>query len=121
MTRLNNGRYQIATSGEVRAFIKEASGMVEKYGWQDRTVMPYSYPEKVTKIINELRDYDRCTHGSKLYLIALANGLAEIMEAWERHELEPKMTVRSKKTGKIVEISLEVARELIEDGYVEAV
>ena len=33
MTRLNNGRYQIATSGEVKAFIKEASGMVEKYGW----------------------------------------------------------------------------------------
>ena len=121
MTRLNNGTYNMATAKDVAVFIDEANALIEKYGWQDRTVMPYSYPEKVTKIVNELRDYSRCTTGSKHYLIALANGLADILEAWERHELEPKLTIRSKKTGKIVEVSFEIAQELIEDGYAEAV
>lgn len=121
MTRLKSGNYLIASVREVEAFISEAEDMIERYGWQERTVTPYSTPEKVTKIVNELRDYDGCTYGSKLYLLALANGLAEIMEAWERHELEEKITIRVKRSGKIVKVGVELAREFIEEGLAEAV
>ncbi len=121
MNRLKNGRYLIASAREVEAFISEAEGMIERYGWLERTVTPYSVPEKVTKIVNELRHYDGCTHSSKLYLIALANGLAEIMEAWERHELEEKTTIRVKRSGKIVQVGVELAREFIEEGLAESV
>lgn len=121
MTRLNNGTYNMATAKDVAVFIDEANALIEKYGWQDRTVTPYSYPEKVTKIVNTLRDYNRCTTGSQHYLIALANGLADILEAWERHALEPKKTIRFKNNDNIIQVSFDVAQKLIEDGYAEAV
>jgi hypothetical protein len=91
---------------DLAAYIAEAEHMVSAYGWEDAVTYPYpNCPTKVTKIITDLKDYDRCTPGSQDYLIALANGLADILNAWEKHALEPKVMVQVIKTGKIVKIA----------------
>lgn len=51
------------------------------------------------------------------YLIALAAGFWDRLEAWERYELKPKMQVRIKKTGKIATIlqeDFEIFADLVE-------
>lgn len=73
----------IITSDSVKEFVKEAERMVREYGWEDRNVHPYGFPMKVTKIISDLKDYDKCTRGSKEYLVDMANGLADIINKWE--------------------------------------
>lgn len=108
---------EIKRSPDVAEFIATAENMIAKYGWQDKTVHPYSFPMKVTKIIEDLKDYDRCTEESKDYLIALANGLAPIMNSWEEYEHAEKITVRIKKSGKITKIlasDLEMFADLVE-------
>lgn len=108
---------KIEKRADVAEFIKTAESMIVKYGWQDKTVHPYSYPMKVTKIIEDLKDYDKCTEGSKDYLIALANGLVPIMNSWEEYEHAEKITVRIKKSGKITKITaddLEMFADLVE-------
>lgn len=102
---------------DVAAFVKDAEAMIVKYGWQEKTVMPYSFKMKVTKIIDDLKDYSRCTRGSQEYLISLANGLAPIMNKWEEYENAKKITVRIRKSGKIIRITadeLELFDDLVE-------
>lgn len=109
-------------SDEIEAFIKEAEDMIGKYHWEERIVHPYpNCPLKVTKIISDLKDYDNCTSGSKDYLVLLANGLADIMNKWEEHELAPKIKVRSLKSGKIHEVEEWMAKLLIEEGTAIAI
>ena len=108
---------EIKRSSDVAEFIATAENMITQYGWQNKTVHPYSFPMKVTKIIEDLKDSDRCTEGSKDYLIALANGLAPIMNSWEEYEHAEKITVRIKKSGKIIKIlasDLEMFADLVE-------
>jgi len=110
---LNKIKYQL----DVTNFIRDAENMIEKYGWQEKTVMPYSFPVKVTKIINDLKDFDRCTESSQQYLISLANGLVPILNSWEKHEQAEKVEVRIKSSGKIIKIAredFEMFSELIE-------
>lgn len=108
-------------SKEIAAFVVEAEEMVEKYGWQDRTVTPYSWPEKVTKLISDIKDYDLCTNGSRDYLKLLANGLVDRLNAWERYENLPKVRVRSLLTGNEAELVEELAKEMIEAGVCVAI
>lgn len=111
-----------ATASDVEALANEMDQMVQRYGWQDLQVMPWTGVQMtVYQITREMRDYRKCTEGSKSYLISLANGLVDILNAWEAHELEPKIRVRNLKTGKVCAIREEIARELISDGYAEAV
>ena len=91
-------------AAQVEAFVKEAEVMVDRFGWQEREVHPYSYPVKVTKIISDLKDYGICTRGSQGYLVALANGLADIMNAWAEREDTPKVKVRVISSGNIIEL-----------------
>lgn len=97
------GRYNHRT--QVMAYITEAERMISKYGWQNMVVHPHSYAMPITEIIGYLKDYDICTEGSREYAIQLANGLADIMNAWEAHELAPKKTCRIIKSGKVVKIN----------------
>ena len=114
------GRYNMRK--KAKAFVLEATEMVERYGWQDMVVHPYSNcPMKVAEIIDRLNDYDLCTEGSKEYLIQLANGLVDILNAWEEYELQPKVKVRSLKGGKIHEVTPDFAEILIKDGLAEAI
>ena len=107
---------------QVEEFVKEAERMIELYGWQDMITHPYpNCPVKVTKIIADLKDYDRCTRGSKEYLVMLANGLGKIMNKWEEYEQQPKIMVRILKTGIEKELRKELAKDMIEAGLVIAV
>lgn len=120
MLKKIEGRYNL--SKKVKAFVLEATEMVERWGWLGMVVHPYSNcPMKVTEIIQNVSDYDLCTEGSKEYLVQLANGLVDILNAWEEYELQPKVKVRSLKGGKIHEVTPDFAEILIKDGLAEAI
>ena len=121
MNKLKDGMYNRATPNEVAAFVEEAESLIEKYGWHDMAVHPYSYPMKVTRIIEMLKDYQLCTTGSKVYLISLANGLVDILNAWEAHELEDKVEIRIKDSGKTAKVGVSMAQAFIDEGYAEMV
>ena len=70
---------------QMMEFVAEARSMVERYGWQERTVHPYRFPMKVTRVLDECAAWDECTKGSQEYLESLASGLARILSAWERN------------------------------------
>ena len=118
LKELKNGKFiqNIATTEEVEAFVKEARHMVNHYGWADRTVTPWGYVEKVTKTINDIADYRRCTFSSKQMLITLANGLARVMNAWEQQELTG-ITLRSIKTGKVVKVDECIVDLYLDNGF----
>jgi len=89
-------------------FVKDGWAMVKKYGWYNRTVRPYSWDVKVTKILHEVADYGKCTKCSQSYLNSLANGLVEIMNAWEEYELEDEVMVELT-TGEVKTVKRSVA------------
>ena len=103
---------------QMAEFVREAEAMVAKYGWEGRTVMPWEHCAlKVTKIIEDCKDYHRCTRDSRDYLVELVNGLVPIMNVWEEHEKLPKIEVRIKKSGKVIKITedwLEALDDLVE-------
>jgi len=118
LNELRTGKYakDIATAEEVAAFVNEARHMVAEYRWEDRTVTPWGYAEKVTKTINYIADYRRCTFSSKQMLISLANGLARVMNAWEQQELTG-ITLRSIKTGKVVKVDECIVDLYLDNGF----
>lgn len=98
------------------AFVKEGWRMVKQYGWYDKVVYPYSFPVKVTKLIHEIADYGKCTNGSQEYLNSLANGLGDIMNSWEKFELEPDVHVVLNATGEVKTVKESVADLIVESG-----
>ena len=122
LNKLNNGKFinNLATVEEVNAFVQEATRMVNTYGWHERTVCPWSVPEKVTKTIAYISDFSHCTFSSKQMLITLANGLADILNAWEKTELEG-IKIRIIKTGKVLTLDKEDAEFYVELGMAEAI
>jgi len=123
MEKLKSGyTYIRVTTQDVETLADEMDSMVERYGWQDRTVTPWpNVKMTVAEITRNMRDYSKCTKDSKFYLIDLANGLVDIMNAWEAHELEPKTEIRVKKSGKVIKVGLDMAQELISEGFAEAI
>ena len=114
--------YRKSNAEARQKFIDEAERMIYTYEWEDRTVMPWQGCElRATTIINDLKTFDQMTNESKAYFIDVVNGLAEIMNAWEEHEREPKVTVKSLKSGKIMRISREFAEELADEGLIEII
>ena len=109
---------KIKNRADLVHFIKRADRMVKVYDWEDKITHPYpNVPMRVSQILDECRDFDNCTDGTQEYLICLADGLRERMEAWERYELAPKITVRVKKSGKllvIVKDDLDMFEDLVE-------
>ena len=95
---------EIKNRTQLMAFVDRAESLVAKYGWQDRLVHPYSYGVKVSKVLSDLGDYDRCTPGSKSYLISLARGFSDVIDAWEENEKKPHVSVRIIKSGKVMRI-----------------
>lgn len=100
--------------------VKEARKMIAEWGWEDRTVMPWERVTlKVTDILKDMDDYDRCTKGSQEYLIGLWNGLAEILNKWEEEERKHHIMVRIISSGKVIRIKEE--DEDIFEGLIERV
>lgn len=114
-------RYRKCTAEDMAAFLAEAERMITEYGWQDMSVHPYGYPVKVTKILKDFRDFDICTKGTKEYLILLVNGLAEIMNAWEDYEMEPKVKILVLESEKVFEVSEDMAKMLIEENVAKRI
>lgn len=114
-------RYRKCTAEDRAAFLAEAERMITEYGWQDMSVHPYGYPVKVTKILKDFRDFDICTKGTKEYLILLVNGLAEIMNAWEDYEMEPKVKILVLESEKVFEVSEDMAKMLIEENVAKRI
>lgn len=114
-------RYRKSTADDRAAFIAEAERMIEDYGWEDREVFPYNFPIKVTKILGDFKDFDRCTSGSKEYLIHMVNGLAEIMNAWEDYEMLPKVKILVLESEKVVEVSEDMAKMLVKENVAKRI
>lgn len=112
------------TYKSVMEFAAEARKMVKKYKWENETVMPYSIPEKVTDVIDEIARYDPDASGSE-FTILLANGLARILNSWEAFELEETVKVRwlittkKSKIGDETEIKKTLAETYVECGFAE--
>lgn len=116
------GNYGIGS--QVASFVEEADRMIETYGWQDRTVAPYMHAEPLMKYIGWLKDYDKCTSGSKAHLVILANGLADVLNAWEDHEKAATVKcrlLRGKHAGETRMCEPWMADMLAEDGAVEII
>ena len=96
------------------AFIREVEQIAVEQGWMNRKAYPYpSTPMTVKQLLSECRDYDRCTSGSKAYLICLAEGYRQIFETWMH--VDAKVKVRRKDNGKVMVISIELAKKLTEE------
>ena len=111
-------------SEQVREFVNTATEMVKRYGWEEMMVTPWGYAEKVTKVINDISDYDKCTEMSKETLVQLANGLVKILNHWESRELEPRVKVRiitGEHIGEVKEFCESTANDLISFGMVELI
>lgn len=103
---------------ERQDFINEAERMIHEYGWEERTVMPYSFEMKITKIIDDFKGFDNCTGGSQSYLISLVNGLADTLNAWEKNRKEATVSVLCENTGEIIKVKKDLAEILVGyDGY----
>lgn len=116
------GRYGVGA--QVASFVEEAERMIGEYGWQDRTVSPYMHAEPLVKYIGWLKEYDRCTRGSKEHLVLLANGLADVMNAWEEHEKAATVKCRLLRGEHVGETRMYepwMADMLVEDGAVEII
>lgn len=102
MLKKITGRYN--RGAQVKEFTEELERMITEYGWQDKFVHPYSYAMPLTKILGYLKDYHRCTEGSKDYIVTLANWAVEMLNSWEEYEKAPKIAVRVIKTGQVLNI-----------------
>ena len=105
---------------ELAAWVKTAEEKIKRYGFEDKVTYPYpNCPVTASKIIADCKDYDRCTEGSREYLLMLANGFADILDAWCEYADAPKIKVRVLSSGKVIEI----AKEDLEmfSGLVEAI
>lgn len=96
---------------DYKEFVKTATEMVAKYGWELRTVSPWGFAEKVPEVIKQVG----CRQTP--YRRTLANGLAQIMNAWENTEVNGVSIVT--KSGKVIKVSKEDADELVADGYAQ--
>lgn len=104
--------------------VKKAEALIERYGWQKMTISPYGYAEPLMKYIRWMKAYGDCTPGSKEDLIALWNGMADILNAWEQSEKERTVSVRllsGKHKGEERMYSPWMAELLVEEGSVELI
>ena len=93
------GTRRIPSDEEFIRWSTEAAAMVDKYGWHDRTVMPWSWVEKITKIIDDV-----------------ANGLTDIMNHREQTELNG-VTIKNLKTGKTFKVDKDMVDLFTESEY----
>jgi len=107
---------EVKDTASAWAFVKEGWRMIKVYNWYDRTVMPYSTPVKVTSLLHEIADYSKCSSGSMDYLRSIARGLGNIMNSWEKFELEPDVDVVLNTTGEVKTVKESVANLIVESG-----
>lgn len=67
--------------------INDIDFLVNKYGWGERLIHPYSFGIKVKDFIDAMKDYDNYTYYSKGLARDEIKGLIPIINEWERLEL----------------------------------
>lgn len=105
---------RIPNDDEFIRWSNDAAALVHKYGWENRTVSPWSCPINVLDVINQVNEAPQCTYGSKCEAYLLAKGLTKIFNAWEDTEVNG-MTLKNLKTGKIFKIDREMGELMMED------
>ena len=108
----------------LEAQVAEAEQMIERYGWQKMTIAPYGHAEPLMQYIGWMHDYRNCTEGSKGVLIALWNGLADVLNAWEQSVKERTVRVvilSGNHKGEERMLSPWMAEMLLEEGTVRLV
>lgn len=105
---------KMPTNKEFIRWSDDAAALIRKYGWEDRSVWPWNYPIPVTKIVNDVHGAPQYTYGSKCELYLLAKGLTDILNAWEKTEVEG-VTLKNLKTGKVFKIDKVFADEMMAD------
>lgn len=117
MTTLRNGKWnhQIATNEEVNQVIQEIENMINKYNWKERTLSPYSHRTNIMELVKGWKLFSKCTFSSKQIIISEINGAIEILNAWEKYELEEKVKVILP-NGKEKEIGISLLEDYLELG-----
>ena len=105
------------TREEFKAKAAEVIETCNKYGFMERTVMPYSFVMTVGELVKNWKDYDRCTRSSKSIMESELKGFLPILEHWVKLANEPKVKIQYP-NGKIKEVPRSVADDLIELGAV---
>lgn len=105
---------KIPTDEEFIRWSDDAAALVHKYNWEDKKVWPWSFPMSVVSIIDQVRTAPICTYSSKVECYLLAKGLTDILNAWEKIELEG-ITLKNLKTGKTFKIEKDFADEMMKD------
>ena len=121
LEKLNTGKFQkdLATAEEVKGFVQKANEMVVKYHWQKRTVSPWGRPEKIPRMLDYISDFPQSTFSTKQLLISLANGLADVLNNWERVELKSGLAIKFLSNGEVVSVPREYAELYISLGIAE--
>lgn len=108
------------TSKEFNNRLNNIISIIEKWNWWNEVEIVWTSTRfTYSEIIRMLKDYDKCTEGSKGYLISWLNFFEPIVlkRAQHREELErePKMKVIRIATGKVMERAESVAKMLVEE------
>ena len=94
----------------------EAIATCEKYGFMDKTVMPYGFRQTVREFTRNWKDFRRFTEMSKSVMCNELRGFLPILEAWVKTENEPKVMVYLHSKGITKVYPQSIAIEIIDDG-----
>lgn len=121
MKTLRNGKWNtdIATAAEVAEAVAELEAVIEKYGWQNRTIRIYSFSDKLMSLIERWKEFSSYTFSSKQILISEINRTVEILTGWVKTAEEPKVKVLS--GGRVMVLPQSVAEIAINCGAAELI
>ena len=118
MEKLRNKKFDFASLEEVEQWRAEARALVEKYGWEDRVVTPYSVAVPVLEVIEYGGDISNCTKDSYHHVLQMLNGLVPILNHWEEAE-NTGVPIKNKITGKIFKVIPDIVEAYLECGMFE--
>jgi hypothetical protein len=115
-----------ATVEEVKARVGRIVEICNKYGFMERTVMPYSFKMTVKELVysDGWQNYECYEKTSKAIIEDEIEGFEKILNAWVEIEKEPKLqcrVIQGTKIGQIVEYHKSAAEELEAIGLVEVI
>lgn len=117
--RIEKGK-RVPTDAEFIRWADDAAALVHRYGWEKRTIRPWSYPVTIVSIIEEAKEAPKSTFGSRGQTYLLAKGLTEILNYWEDRELHG-VAIRGVVTGEVIKVYSDEVEFFLETGKFEVV
>lgn len=96
--------------------IKKVRGIVDKYGWEDKTVSPYGFSVSVGDILKTAEEYKNYTADGRDIIGAEIEGLLRILEKWVEFEEAPRVKVRllsGNNAGAIKDVNSGLAEDMV--------